>query len=459
MSILRPSELEQWARQRPRSQAAFERAQRVLPQGIAQEMRLLRPFPICIARAAGARKWDVDGHEYIDYHLGSAALILGHAHPEVMARIRAQLDGGWHYAMGHPLEAEWGEWIQRLVPSAERVRFVNSGTEATLLALRLARAYTGKPKVLRFEGHYHGWHDFGIKGISPPFDRPQTAGIPQAVVDTMVMIPANDPDLVARTLDADPEIGQVIIEASGASWSTVPLRPGFLKALREITRARGRLLIFDEVITGFRWSPGGAQAREGVIPDLTTMSKIASGGLPGGVVGGTAEVMSVLEMTGDAKRDRERRPYHGGTFNANPLTAAAAIATLRIVSTGEVQRHCDALAKQLRDGINAVLKRLDISGVAYGDSSTFHVYIGPRPAGAPIGEQLWTEDAATLKGMSRDLVFAVRCALHNRGVDLMSGIGGVLSSAHTAGDVEQTIAAFEGALKAVRDEQPNLFPS
>ncbi|MBI4507133.1 MAG: aminotransferase class III-fold pyridoxal phosphate-dependent enzyme [Chloroflexi bacterium] len=459
MSILRPSETEQYVRLRPRAQAAFERAQKVMPQGIAQEMRLLRPFPIMVARAKGARKWDVDGHDYIDYHLGSAALILGHAHPEVMARIREQIEYGWHYAQGHPLEAEWGEWVQRLVPSVERLRFVNSGTEATLLALRLARAYTGKPKVLRFEGHYHGWHDYAIKGMSAPFDRPPTAGIPDGAVGTMVVVPANDPDLVARTLDADPEIGQVIVEASGASWSTVPLRPGFLHALREITKARGRLLIFDEVITGFRWSSGGAQVKHGVRPDLTTMSKIASGGLPGGVVGGSAEVMSILELTGDAQRDRARRPYHGGTFNANPLAASAAVATLRICSTGDVQRHCDALAARLREGLNAIIKRLGISGVAYGESSTFHVYVGPRPAGMPVGERLWTEDAATLKGVSRELVFAVRGAMYNRGVDLMSGIGGVLCSEHTPGDIEQTLDAFESAFKAVRDERPDLLPA
>jgi glutamate-1-semialdehyde 2,1-aminomutase len=418
----------------------------------------MRPFPIAVARASGARKWDVDGNEYIDYHLGSAALLLGHAHPEVKAAVREQLEGGWHYAQAHPLEAEWGELIQHLVPSIERLRFVNSGTEANMLALRLARAYTGKPKVLRFEGHYHGWLPVGVLGQRPPFDQATSAGIPAGVADDIVVAPANDPALVARMLDGDPNIGTVILEPSGASWSTVPLRAGFLQALREITAARGRVLIFDEVITGFRWSSGGAQVLHNIRPDLTTLAKIAAGGMPGGAVGGRAEVMAILEVSGDVKRDLFRRVQHGGTFNANPLSAAAAVVTLGYAGTGEPQRHADALAAQLRTGINEVIQRLGISAVAYGESSTFHVYVGPRPPGSSIGETLWTEDAATIKGMSSELVDAARRALQTRGVDLMSGIGGVLSGAHSSADVERTIIAFHGALTAVRDERPDLVP-
>ncbi|MBI4491529.1 MAG: aminotransferase class III-fold pyridoxal phosphate-dependent enzyme [Chloroflexi bacterium] len=457
MSLQRSEEVEEYVHQHPRSQEAYERARRVMPSGVAHDIRLMRPFPITLARASGARKWDVDGNEYIDYHMGSAALLLGHAHPEVMAAVREQLERGWHYAQPHQLEAEWGEWIQRLIPSVERLQFTNSGTEANMLALRLARTYTGKPRVLRFHGHFHGWDDYGMVGTNVPFERPASAGIPSGVVDSVVAIPANDPDLVAQTLDADPDIGTVILEPSGASWSTIPLRPGFLQALREITASRGRLLIFDEVITGFRWSPGGVQGRLGLRPDLTTMAKIASGGMPGGVVGGRADVMEVMAFSGQAHRDRYQRAYHAGTFNANPLAAAAAIVTLGHVATGEPHRHIDALAAQLRAGVNEAIKRLGISAVAYGEASSFHLYIGPRPAGTPIGETLWVEDAARLKGIPGELVAGVRRALQNRGVDLMSGIGGVLSTAHTAADVEQTIVAFEAALRAVRDERPDLF--
>ncbi|MBI3969606.1 MAG: aminotransferase class III-fold pyridoxal phosphate-dependent enzyme, partial [Chloroflexi bacterium] len=255
------SELQHFVQQRTLSQAAFERAKKVMPSGVAHDLRYVAPFPITLARASGARKWDLDGNEYIDFHFGSAALLLGHAHPDVVAAMVEAAQRGYHYAQAHPLEPEWGELIQRLVPSVERLRFVNSGTEATYLAMRVARAYTGKPKILRFEGHYHGWHDYSVVGMSPPFDKPTSTGIPEALFESMVIVPANDPAAVERALDADSEIGTVIVEASGSSWSTVPLKPGFLQALRDITTKRSKVLIFDEVITGFRWSKGGAQVK------------------------------------------------------------------------------------------------------------------------------------------------------------------------------------------------------
>jgi glutamate-1-semialdehyde 2,1-aminomutase len=450
LSPRQSDELERFERQHPRSREAFERARKVMPGGIAQAMRGMQPFPIAIARGAGARKWDVDGNEYVDYHFGSGALLLGHAHPEVMAAIQQAVTDGWHFAQPHPGEAEWGEWIQRLVPSVEQLRFVNSGTEADMLAIRLARAFSGKPKVLRFEGHYHGWQNVGIVGRTPPYTL-SSPGVTPGEARDVVIIPANDAELVARTLDEDPEIGTVILEPSGASWTTVPLKDGFLAALRQVTAERKVVLIFDEVITGFRWSSGGAQARFGVRPDLTSLAKIVSGGMPGGAVGGRADIMARLE--GDDY------VYHGGTFNGSPTVAAAGVATLKIVSTGEPQRQADALAGRLIAGLNEIIKRLEISAVAYGESSTFHIYIGTRPSGTDVGEQLWTDDAGTLKGMPSELVYAVRRALQNRGVDLMSGIGGMLSAAHTEADLDRSLEAFEGALKAVRDERPDLVPA
>ena len=444
-------EIERFEREHPRSREAFERARAVMPGGVAQIMRGMQPFPISIARGSGAHKWDVDGNEYVDYHFGSGALLLGHAHPEVLAAIQETVANGWHFAQPHLLEAEWGEWIKRLVPSIEQLRFVNSGTEADLIAIRIARAFSGRPKVLRFEGHYHGWQNVGILGRTPPYDDLSSPGLTEGECQDVVIIPANDAELVARTLEEDPQIGTVILEPSGASWGTVPLRPGFLEALRKVTAEHGVVLIFDEVITGFRWSNGGAQVRFNVTPDLTTMAKIVSGGMPGGAVGGRADIMSVLEGK-DAV-------YHGGTFNGSPPVAASGIATLKIVSTGEPQRHAEELTERLIAGINEIIKDLEISAVAYGESSTFHVYIGGRPAGTDIGEELWTEDATTLKGMPQELVFAVRRALQNRGVDLMSGIGGMLSAAHTEADVDRTLEAFKGALKAVRDERPDLVPA
>jgi glutamate-1-semialdehyde 2,1-aminomutase len=452
VTLQESQELAEYERLHPRSRAEFERASTVMPDGVAQIMRGMRPFPISIARGQGAHKWDVDGNEYIDYHFGSGALLLGHAHPVVTEAIQEVVTRGWHYAQPHPLEAEWGELIQQLVPSVERLRFVNSGTEADLLAVRLARAYSGKPKILRFEGHYHGWQNIGILGRTPPYDKLESPGVTPGEARDVVIIAANDVDLLAQTLDADPEIGSVILEPSGASWSTVPFREGFLQAVRDLTRQRNVVLIFDEVITGFRWSSGGAQERFGIRPDLTSMAKIVSGGMPGGAVGGRADIMEGLASKGTPV-------YHGGTFNGSPPVAAAGIATLKIAGTGEPQRHADALAQELRTGLNQIIRRLGISAVAYGESSTFHIYIGTRPDGAEIGSDLWTTDATTLKGMPSELVYAFRRAIQNRGVDLMSGIGGMLCSEHTRADIDRSLEAFEGALRSVRDEYPRLVPA
>ena len=204
------------------------------------------------------------------------------------------------------------------------MRFVNSGTEATLMALRLSRIYTGKPKVLKFTGHFHGWHDFLIAAADPPYDPQSVPGLPADVPDTTVIIPPNDPADLEKTLAADPQIGCVIIEATGGHFGQVPVRGEFLRALRDITTKHNRLLIFDEVISGFRVHPGGAQGLYNIKPDLTTMAKILAGGLPGGCLAGRADIMDILDF-----RPGKPKMKHPGTFNANPLSAAAGITTLQ----------------------------------------------------------------------------------------------------------------------------------
>src|SRR5262249_33930579 len=236
---------------------------------------------IYIERAQGAYKWDVDGHQLIDFWSGHGALLLGHSHAEVVAAVQQQMGRSTHPGACHELEIEWGQWVQRLVPSAEKVRFVSSGTEATMMALRLARMFTGRPRVLKFAGHFHGWHDFLVPAADLPYDGSVPGIAPEVMADT-VIVPPNDPEAVERALVADAKIGCVILEPTGGHFGSVPIRGPFLKALREITARHGRLLIFDEVISGFRVHPGGAQGHYQVKPDLTTMAKILAGGLPGG---------------------------------------------------------------------------------------------------------------------------------------------------------------------------------
>ena len=425
---------------RPTSQKLYDEAVTRLAGGVAHDSRYVAPFPLYIDRAKGSRKWDVDGHEYIDYSMGSASLLLGHAHPDVVAALVEQAPKGTFYGSCTPLEVEWAGLVQQLIPSAEQIRFVGSGTEATMLAIRVARAFTGKSKIIRFEGHYHGWHDHVAVGMQAPFDEAPTLGLLPAIVAATVVLPANDPARVEAELKKDKDIAAVILEASGASWGTVPLVSGFHAELRRLTEKYGVLLIFDEIITGFRHSPGGVQALIGVTPDITTMAKVVTGGLPGGAVGGRADVMRVLDPRTEFGG---RRPgaIHRGTFNANPLAAAAGIAALKVVTTGEPQRHANALAARLRQQMQEVLNRHGVAGVVYGDASTFHIYFGRAGNGSIDGLS-----AGELKGIPKKTVSAFQQALRVRGVDVMSYTGGLTSLAHTDEDVRQTVHVFDEAV-------------
>jgi glutamate-1-semialdehyde 2,1-aminomutase len=223
----------------------------------------------------------------------------------------------------------------------------------------------------------------------------------------------------------------------------VPLVPGFLAGVRDLATRHGVLLIFDEVITGFRWAPGGAQERYRVTPDLSTHAKVIAGGMPGAAVCGRAAVMELMTIRGDARHDRHERVLHLGTFNANPVSAAAALACLPIVATGEPQRHADAVAARLREGLDAVLARRGIAGYVYGEASTFHVYVEAPPGSRRPREALRTLDATTLKSIPGPVVAAIQNGLRARGVELISYTGGVTSAAHAEADVDETVAAFD----------------
>lgn len=423
------------------SKQLWERAQRSLAGGVSHDGRFLPPHPAYFHRALGARKWDVEGREYIDYAMGSAAMMLGHAHPDVVAALVGHAGLGTFYATVHPLEIEWAELIQQLVPSAERVRFVASGTEATMLALRVARAYSKRPKVLRFEGHFHGWHDYVVQGMKAPYDRAPTLGVPEAIGQTMVVCPV-DASRVETHLKQDPGIGAVICEVSGANWSSVPIPDQFLHDLRTLCDQYGSVLIFDEVITGFRWSPGGKQALLRIKPDITTMAKIVAGGMPGGAIGGRAEVMRLLDPNQEV--DGFKPPIiHRGTFNASPIVSAAAVAALKVIRTGEPHRQANRVAALLRARMQDVLDELQVDAQVYGEASTFHVYFDKGARRCSIG----AVSPERIRSMKRDALDIYSCGLRKRGVDFMSYTGGVTSLAHTEGDVEPTVEAFRGAVE------------
>ena len=443
---------EQFRRAHPRSEALFRRAKAAIAGGLTHDIRYLRPFPIYVDRAVGSRKWDVDGHELIDYWIGHGALFLGHANPAVQQAVGNQLSRGTHYGACHELEVQWAEAVLKLMPRAERVRFVGSGTEATLLAIRLARAATGKDKIVKFEGHFHGWHDYAVAGVRPPFDRPISTGVPQGVLAGLLICPPNDWDAFVTLTSGRDDIAGVILEPGGGSSGTIPTDRGFLARLREFTRAQGMVLIFDEVITGFRFAPGGAQQRYKIHADLTTLAKILAGGLPGGAVVGGAEIMDQLAFRDDSVWNREDRVAHAGTFNANPLSAAAGIATLELLADGQAQAKADRAGEILRTGIAEVIEKLAVDACVYGESSIINLFLGPRRHGVDISGPVSPLDHRLLMGHPNlEAYHLLRCALILHGVDLPL-FHGWLSAAHSDEDLEKTIRAFEAAVRLIRDE-------
>jgi len=425
---------EAWAAANPRSKSLSRRAGRVLPGGVTHDVRRATPFPLAVARAEGSRKWDLDGHEIVCYVMGHGALLLGHSHPAVVAAVRDQATLAFHPGACHELESEWAEAVVDLVPSAELVRFTASGTEASLLALRLARAATGRQRVVKLAGHFHGWHDQVSFGTDAPFRGPDTAGVPDALSEVVTVVPA-DAQALAEALQGG-DVAAVILEPSGAAWGTVPMPAGLLASVRALTSATGTVLVFDEVVSGFRWSPGGVQAVAGVTPDLTVLGKILAGGMPGGAVAGRADLMGHLSgADGDP-----RRVGHPGTHNAHPVSAAAGVAALRVCRSGEPQEQAAGLAATLRSGLTSVLAEAGVPGCAYGESSTFHLLIGH--AGEPDRASLRALKAG---GMSPELSAELHNGMLLEGVHLFHG-SGFLSAAHTERDVERTVAALAATL-------------
>jgi glutamate-1-semialdehyde 2,1-aminomutase len=435
----------------PRSRALFAQAARLFPNGVTHETRRLDPFPIYVSHARGPYKWAVDGQRLIDYFVGHGAHLLGHCPEPIVRAVQEQMARGTHPGACHELEIAWAQWVQKLIPSAERLRFTSSGTEATLLALRLARLHTGKAKFLRFQGHFHGWHDLVTPGADPPYEDLSVPGVPEAIAQLAVVIPPNDLNRVEDTLSRDGDIGAVILEPTGGHWGTVPIRGEFLRGLREICTRWQRVLIFDEVITGFRVSPGGAQGYYQVQPDLTTLAKILAGGLPGGCVAGRADILAWLEHRPGKKRIR-----HPGTYNANPLSAAAGITALQLIADGTPCQRANAAARRLRNRLNQLFSARQIPWIAYGDFSMVKIlphYHGPRPPEHHGDSDAFIPcqgDVQALDGpKDPHLISALRQAMLLHGVDWW-GLGGMTSCQHSDEVIDATVEAFDQAL----DELP-----
>jgi glutamate-1-semialdehyde 2,1-aminomutase len=434
----------------PGSALLAAKARALMPSGITHDSRHFDPHPLYVARAQGPAKWDVDGNRYVDYYGGHGALLLGHNHPKVLAAVHVQLDRGTHFGACHELEVRWAELICRMVPSAERVRFTASGTEATLMALRLARAFTGRRKLVRVRGHFHGWHDH-MTGATQ-VDGSPGSGVLGGIADAVLLVDPNDTDGVTQLFDQHRDIAAVIVEPTGAYFGRMPINSGFVATLRELTRAGGALLIFDEVVTGFRVAPGGAQQALGITPDLTALAKILAGGLPGGAVAGRKDVLDLLDFAAAKAAGREKI-QHPGTFNANPLSAAAGVAALEIIAGTDACARANATGAALRSQMNEVLREEKMKWAVYGDYSGFHIYTNPGNADVTPGQFDAAAFIPAMLGGPRDTIAPLlRLGMLVNGVDINSGPSGTISAAHGPEEVAATVDAFRATVRALKRE-------
>lgn len=437
----------------PHSAALDARARKVIPAGLTHDSRTLLPYPIHVERAAGPRKWDADGNELVDYFGGHGALILGHAHPTLVEAVTRQISLGTHWGACHQLEVQWAELINRLLPCAERVRFTASGTEATHLAMRLMRAFTGKPRIVRFVGHFHGWHDQVAGGSNSHYDGGTPAGVLSGITDATILMPTDEIGPVVDLLARRDDIAGVMIEPSGAGWGQVPLPEGFLADLRKATSEHGIPLMFDEVVTGFRWSKGGAQARYGITPDISALAKIVAGGLPGGAVAGRADILDQLDSRAAATAGREKIG-HQGTYNANPLCAAAAVATLSLIESEDITGRAERTAETIRHGLRKILVEEGVPWGIYGEASTFQIFQNPK--GLPLDPATFDARKLGFKGLKgakdANLAHRLRIALIAGGVDIMGSPGGLVSAVHGPEEVAITLDAFRTAVRSMKAE-------
>ncbi len=444
-SLKMPTILEQYIATHPGSAERYREAVGIFPGGVTHDNRYAEPFPLYITHGQGPRKWDVDGHEYIDYVSGHGALILGHSHPAIADAVAEQIRRGTHLGACTDEELRWARAIMNLMPAVERVRFHSSGTEATLMAMRLARAYTGRNKVIKLQDHFHGWHDYAMAGS----DRP-APGIPAESWGSMVIVPAGDLNAVEQAMERDTDIAAIILEPTGAHYGQLPFDvPTYLAGLRALCDQHGVVLIFDEVVTGFRASSGGAQVRYGITPDLTTMAKIVAGALPGGAVGGKADIVDMIAQRGDPEWDNTERVYHPGTFNGNPLSAVAGATCLEMIAAEPINEHADAMAARLKAGLNEVFTRMEVSGHAYGVASMIHFTLADGDFDHNFGPEVNRQIKAAAGSAA---VTGIKRALQNHGIDIMGRDAFLVSATHNEADIDATLAAFEATLAEVRAE-------
>jgi glutamate-1-semialdehyde 2,1-aminomutase len=421
-----------------RSIAAYARARRVIAGGVNSPVRNLGAVglsPVFMKGGAGATLYDLDGHEYIDYVMSWGALLLGHAHPAVCRAIANAATRGTSYGTPTEIESELAELIESMMPSVERLRFVSSGTEATMSAIRLARGFTQRDKIVKFAGCYHGHADsFLIAAGSGALTHgtPDSPGVTEGTARDTIVLPFNDADALENAFATYGEaIAAAIVEPYPGNMGLVLPRHGYLALLRELCTRSGALLIFDEVMSGFRAARGGAQQREGIVPDLTTLGKVIGGGLPAAAFGGRADVMAELSPDGPV--------YQAGTLSGNPLAMAAGLATLQIVAGDDaLYDRLEDTTQRLAAGLSDVLRRHGVAHTCNRAGAMFSIFFAPDPV----------TDLESARRVNRELFAQYFGAMLDRGTYLAPSPfeTNFISTAHTASDVERTVAAADVSL-------------
>lgn len=417
------------------SKELYIRAKRVLPSGVSYVIRYFEPYPFYTIKAKGSKLYDVDGNEYVDFWLGHTALILGHCPPSVNDAIKRQLELGSHYGTSHELEVKLAEQVVEMVPNAEMIRFTNSGTEANMYATRLARVHSRKSKIAKFEGGWHGGYDSLHVGVHHPFNAPEFAGLTTGAIEDTITLPFNNLQSVKEKL-RDKQVAAIIIEPVLGAGGCIPAEKQFLKGLREYCNETGILLIFDEVITGFRLAPGGAQQYYGVESDLTVFGKILGGGLPIGAFCGRREIMERLDSI---RYEQSQCSFHGGTFAANPMSMAAGLATLKLLKDGQKLRNLNKMGNNVRTELQGIFETQSISAHVTGTGSLFSTHF----------TQETITDAPSAYRADRKMLVEYNLALIAKGVFLLPAHSGALSTAHSDTDVGRLFEETETYIRSL----------
>jgi glutamate-1-semialdehyde 2,1-aminomutase len=420
-----------------KSEELFEKAKKLIPGGVNSPVRAFQPYPFFTERSKGSRIFDIDGREYIDYCLAYGPLILGHAHPKIIEAVKAQLENGSLYGTPTAQEVELAELICSVVPSSEMVRLVSTGGEATMSAIRAARGYTGKKKIIKFEGCYHGAHDYVLVKAgsgATTFGMPDSLGIPEETTRNTIVVPFNDAGKFEEAVKENKDdLAAVIVEPVIGNIGVVLPKEGFLETLRELTEDYGIVLIFDEVITGFRLALGGAQEYYRVTPDMTTLGKVLGGGFPMAAYAGREEIMRLISPSGNV--------YQAGTYSGNPVSVAAGLATLKVLSNkkgfySELERKCERIVKPLKKVSEELGLKVQINHVG----SMFQIFLTDRPV----------IDYASAKTADTKRFKEIHSRLLERGVFVPPSQFETcfISTAHTFDEIEKTIESFRHVLQS-----------